>query len=39
VETIEVLSDADLLEGIASRLKDIKAGRIKTNDRIFMNEF
>ncbi len=34
VETIEVLSDAELMRGIARGLDDIKAGRIKTLDQV-----
>ena len=33
IETIEVLSDAELMRGIARGLDDIKAGRIKTLDQ------
>ena len=34
IETIEVLSDAELMRGIARGLDDIKAGRIKTLDQV-----
>ena len=34
VETIEVLSDVELMRGIARGLDDIKAGRIKTLDQV-----
>ncbi len=35
IETIEVLSDAELMKGIARGLQDVKAGRIKTLDRVY----
>ena len=34
IETIEVLSDAELMRGIARGLNDIKTGRIKTLDQV-----
>jgi predicted transcriptional regulator len=34
IETIEVLSDAELMRGIARGLDDIKTGRIKTLDQV-----
>ncbi len=34
VETIEILSDPEMMRGIARGLEDIKAGRAKTLDQI-----
>ena len=34
VETIEILSDPEMMRGIARGLEDIKAGRSKTLDQI-----
>ncbi|MBX8643013.1 MAG: hypothetical protein KIY10_10620 [Thermoplasmata archaeon] len=33
-ETLEILSDAELMRGIARGLNDIKAGRIRTLDQV-----
>lgn len=34
IETLEILSDPEMMRGIARGLKDIKAGRMKTLDQI-----
>ena len=34
IETLEVLSDPEMMRGIARGLEDIKAGRVKTLDQI-----
>ena len=34
IETLEILSDPEMMRGIAQGLEDIKAGRVKTLDQI-----
>ena len=34
IETLEILSDPEMMRGIAQGLEDIKAGKVKTLDQI-----